>query len=243
MLIAALVSALGLGAAGIKAVGSKGKGGGRRRQGRKVISSGLGGMLPTNSGDLRIKPPEMSDVPRSIPRNIASLICWDTVKIDSAISASGNQNVEQNFTFTVTLHPQYSSWLSLFDQYCIVQATVEFDSLTPPGQTYSSPQLYTALDFDNSTALGSVASLEDYSSCETVVMAPEKRHMRSVRPSVKGVVSTTGGSNGAGVIGPSWVDSGVNNVVFFGIRSIAAFTNAGAIRTTQTIVFAFRNQI
>jgi len=246
LLVAGLLSALGLGTAGLSAMSSTGKSNqGRRPKGggsKRVVSSGLGGMNPLRSSDLQIRPPSRKNVPQHIPRNLGSAITWDIVKIESQITNSGSGLVEVNFAFTVTQNPQYSSWLTLFDQYCIPFATIEFDSLTPPGQSYSPPRIYTALDFDNTSNISSVAAIEEYDSCEVLTLSPEKRLMRSVRPSCKGAVSAGGGGSPE-VTGPVWCDSGVNNVYFYGIRSITNFANAGAVAVTQTLYCCFRNHI
>jgi hypothetical protein len=246
LLVAGLLSALGLGTAGRAAMSSTGKSNqGRRPKGggsKRVVSSGLGGMNPLNRADLAIKPPSRTNVPRSIPRSVGSAVTWDIVKIDSLITSSGSGLVETNFSFTITQNPQYASWFTLFDQYSIPMATVEFDSLTPTSQSYASVRIYTALDFDNTGAISTVPAIEEYDSCEVLTLAPEKRLMRSVRPSCKGTVSAGGGGSPE-VTGPVWCDSGVNNVYFYGIRSIANFYNAGSIAVTQTLYMCFRNHI
>lgn len=247
LLAAALASALGLGVAGMSAVrgkagrSSKRKGGGSKR----VVSSGLGGMNPTNHADLLIKPPDPRNVPRRIPRNIGKMVTWDIFKQNMTIANSGSGLVETNYSFYVTLNPQYATWLTLFDQYCIPQASIEFDSLTPPGQTYSSPVLYTALDFDNASLINTVAAIEEYDSCEVIVMAPEKRHLRSVRPCAKGVTVNTSGSGTSvsELLGPIWIDSASTATVHYGIRSLCNFFNAGSVNVTLTMYTAFRNHI
>jgi hypothetical protein len=245
---AGLISAL-IGA-GVSSLGSsKGHGGsgrgGRRKGGgsKRVASSGLGGMYPTNAADLNIRPPSYTNVPRSIPRNVGRMVTWDIFKTDVQIVSGSAGIVETNFSFVITQNPQYGSWLTLFDQYCIPQVSIEFDSLTPPGQTYSSPVLYTALDFDNASTITNISAIEEYDSCEFMVMAPEKRHLRSVRPSTKGAVLTSGTSTTAAVSGPVWCDSGNNNVTHYGIRSLVQFYNAGSIKATITMYNAYRNHI
>lgn len=243
-LLGAALSAIGvLGVSQLAGTSKSGHSVGSARKQKRANSSGLGGMNPTNRSDLRIRPPTTSNVPSTIPRNIPGMLAWDTVKIQSQVNSGGSGLVEANFIFTITLHPQYSQWLALFDQYCIVQATVEFDSLTPPGQTYSSPQLYTAIDFDNAANLGSIAAFGDFGSSESVVMAPEKRHMRSVKPCFKATLQTSGASAHNAGVGRGWIDSAANDIQHYGIRSIGQFAGAGSYNVVQTIYFAFRNQI
>jgi hypothetical protein len=243
LLLSALVSALGLGATGLAAIRGKSVPS-RRRQGgsKRSTSSGPGGMNPVNRSDLRVKPPTLFDVPKSVPRNIAAMVTWDIVKVNSTISNGSSGLVETNFAFTVNQNPQYASWLGLFDQYAIPLVSIEFDSLTPPGQTYSPPVLYTALDFDNTSNISTIAAIEEYDTCEYLTLAPEKRHLRSVRPCTK-LAAASGGGGTPGVSGPIWCDSGVNNVYHYGIRSIAQFSNAGSINVTTTLRMCYRNHI
>jgi hypothetical protein len=227
-------------------VGGGKKGPKKGRQGRKVQvrnpSSGLGGYQTVNSSDLRIRPPSNRNVPRSVPRNVAAMMAWDTVKINGSNTFSGSAILEQNYSFSMSQHPQSSSWLTLFDQYTIPQVTIEWDSTLAPGATTTSPMLYTALDFDNVTNLGTIQRLEDYTTSEAHPMNPQHRFSRSVRPVPKMLISTSSGNSPAGIVGPSWVDSGEPTAPFFGIRSILGI-GAGSFNTTITIWYCFRNQI
>jgi hypothetical protein len=215
---------------------------GRKNQSRRLTSSGLGGYNPTNRSDLAIKPPSFSNVPKKVPRNVASLIAWDSVKINSSNTFSGSAILEQNFFFTISQHPQSSSWLTLFDQYSIPQVTIEWDSTLPPGSVTASPMLYTALDFDSDGSIGTIQRIEDFSSSEAHPMHPQHRFMRSVRPVPKQLVQTSSGNSPAGIEGPSWVDSSEPNVRFYGIRSILGI-GVGSVNITTTIWYCFRNQI
>jgi len=218
----------------------------RRRRSNRINSSGAGGMTPVKQSDLRIKPPSLTNVPTSIPRNIQKSIAWDIVKINSLITSTGSPStVETNYNFYFTLNPQYASWAALFDQYSIPLASITFDSMTPSGSTAPPPVLYTALDFDNNANLGSISAIEDFDTCEVTVMAPGKRVLRSVRPSSKIVVQQAGGSNIQAVTsGPTWSDTAQNNQNYYGIRSIAFFVPTGqTINVTMTLVFCFRSRI
>lgn len=218
----------------------KRKGGGSKR----VNSSGPGGMNPVNQSDLRLKPPNAFNVPKSIPRNIGRMVTWDVYKTQFNITSGSSGLSETNYSFQANNNPQSSTWFSLFDQYCIPMVSIEFDSLTPPGQTYSSPVLYTALDFDNVSNISTIAAIEEYDSCEVIVLAPEKRTIRSVRPCTKGAILNGGGSTVIGQVqGPVWLDSGQAGIAHFGIRSMVNFSNAGAVQVIQTMYVAYRNHI
>jgi len=136
------------------------------RRVKRLSSSGLGGYNPTNRSDLLLKPPTIFNVPRSVPRNWTIQPHFDSVKINSTITPVNGSVVETNFSFSLSAHPQASNWTALFDQFSIVQATVEFDSQIPQAATGIPPVLYTALDFDNAAAISTVQALEDFSSSE-----------------------------------------------------------------------------
>lgn len=245
LITTAVLGALGLAGHSLKKSSEMGRSNARqgRRVGRGPISSGLGGMNPTNRADLAVVPPDNYNVPRRIPRNIQSLIAWDTVKVNSLITGTSSI-VETNFAASLATHPQSGQWSALFDQWTIPQFTVEFDSQIPPGSTAIPPVLFTALDFDSVNNLGSVQALEDYASCEARQLTTGVRMMRSVRPTCKVVQGISGGSTStAGLSKAMWVDSGQLNTLFYSIRSILGISPSTVVNVTWTIWYAFRNQI
>jgi hypothetical protein len=217
------------------------------RQGRRVQSRpslGIQGFQPTNRADLSIRPPNPFNMPRRIPPNVAAKIAWDTVKIDSQITVSATAVSETNYSFNLSQHPQQTSWSSLFDQWSIPQVSISFQSTLPPGSTTGPCLFHTALDFDNTTAINTVAAIEDFSSCNSVAMQPSTRFVRSVKPSCRGASVSGGSQVSAIMMGPQWIDSALPGVNFYGIRSIASSAGASyGIDVTITIWYCFRNQI
>jgi hypothetical protein len=214
------------------------------RQGRRVQrnakSGGVHGMQPTKKSDLSIRPPSMLNVPSKVPRNIASMIVWDTVKLDTSITTSTTAITETGYIWNAGSHPQGGTWRALFDQYTIVMASVVFESLTPPGSLAAPPKLFTALDFDNVGSLGSIQSIEDFTSCEVEVMAPGKALLRSVLPCTKVTNSAGSGST----LTRAWIDSSDPTATFSGIRTaIPATSVVQQIGVNVTLYFAFRNHI
>lgn len=220
------------------------------RQGRKVQvnsrSSGPNSMQPLSRADLAVVVPTPFNVPRGIPRSVASQIAWDSVKLETTITASTSGVVETNYVATLSLHPQASSWQTLFDQFSIPAFTVVFESQLAPGATFNPVSLVTALDFDSSSNIGSVSALEDYSTSESKMMGCGAKVMRSIRPCPKIVAQQPSGNASSIVAGPQWLDcaSPGNSVTFNAIRSILEqASTAYVIRVTQTVFFCFRNQI
>jgi hypothetical protein len=216
----------------------------RKNQSRTMPSTSTSGYQPENRADLTIRPPNPFNVPKRIPRNVAALVAWDTVKFDSQISVSATTFTETNFSFNLSQHPQASSWTALFDQWTIPQVSITFWSSLAPGSVTGPCQFHTALDFDNITNIGSIAAIEDFSSCNSVAMQPQTRFVRSVRPSARSYSTSGGSGNNALIVGPQWVDAAVPGVPFFGIRTIASSAGASyGIDATVTIWFCFKNQI
>lgn len=225
----------------------KGKGSSGRRTGG---SRGQAGKSPMNASDLAIRPPSVR-IPTSVPRSVSNTIVWDVVKILSTFSTSTSALSENNFSWQLALNPQAASWAALFDQWCIPQVSISFQSLLPPGSVTNGVDLVTALDFDNVTALGSLAGLSDYSSAQMAAMQPQTTVLRSVRPCIKSATSTSGSLAPTSLV-RTWVDSTYYNSgtgasaapVWYGIRSIMPASPAAySIAVVQTIWFAFRNQI
>jgi hypothetical protein len=235
-----LASLLG---SGSKSSGSASRGSSRRGSRGKKVSSKKGGMNPMDRSDLAIRPPRPSNVPRSVPRNLQSLISWDVVKFDQTLTSSSSAITESGFAAQFSNHPKFASWANLFDQYAIPMFSVEFDSECPPGYTNPPPVLYTAIDFDNTSPTGSAASMEDYSTCEYMVMSPGTRQLRSVRPCVRKVTDTGGSFSAVSVDGPSWIDTISSTVPHYGIRSLLGVSSGGTIQVqvTTTVWFCFRN--
>jgi len=170
------------------------------------------------------------------------MIVWDVVKITNLITTAVGGITEVNFAVTLNSHPQSASWTALFDQWTIPQFSVSFESQMPPGSVTAPAILFTALDFDNNTTIGSVSAIEDFSTCDSHPMNPQTTFVRSVRPTCKSAL-LAGSLVNAGTQ-RSWVDSTQPGVFFFGIRSIATATAAVYnISCITTIWYAFRNQI
>lgn len=243
-----LLAVLGLAAAGGASMWSKSSSSnssarqGRRKQSRRGLSTSVGGMNPTKSSDLSLRPPSALNVPKSVPRNVSSIIVWDTVKIDSVITATTGGVTETNFVFQMLQHPQSSSWLALFDQYCIVQVSIEFDSAVPNGSTAIPVRLYTAIDFDNAGNISTIQAIEDFSSCEVTPIVAGFRHLRTVRPCVKNTTQGSG-SNSQSSLARMWIDSGSNDDQHYGVRSMIPASATAVVNVTQTIWYAFRNHI
>jgi len=159
-----------------------GKKSSRRRGARS--GSGTTGMAPVNAADVRVRPLN-TRLPANVPRSVPNQVVWDVVKVPSVITVLTSGITEVNFQASLSSHPQVSSWTALFDQWCIPQFSVTFESQYMSNSVSAPAYIITGLDFDNVTALGSGPALEDYSTASNVVMSQAVRFTRTVRPCTK----------------------------------------------------------
>jgi len=202
-------------------------------------SRGGAGVIKSNKGDLALKPPG-NRVPR-IPKSLRNQIVWISGSMElSTITWSTSVVIENNYSFILQNLPNYTSCQNLFDQYCIAQASVSLYSGYPPGATGTPPKLYTAIDFDNSTNLGTVAAIEAYASCKIVDFTIGKVVTRSVSPCVKTNVSNVANAG----VAQSWVDCAQSSINHFGIRTMFGISGSSySCQPTLQLVVAFRNVI
>jgi len=212
----------------------------RRLSTRQGSNSGgrSGGTGRVNRLDLRCKPPT-SRVPDQVPRNLRNKITWATMRYNAALITSGASIVETNFAFGLNATAQSATWLALFDQYCIVQASITFELQSAYVTSGITGQIYTAIDFDNITNIGSVQAIENFSTCVVTQISAESSVTRSCKPCLP-----TDVNGAAGVaVGRQWIDSAFNNVPHYGIRSIIGVSTAVSITPIVTLWVAFRSVI
>jgi hypothetical protein len=203
---------------------------------------GGGAMAPRSRADLRVRPPSRR-IPSSVPKQVSNQVVWDIVRTDLTINVGTGGIAETNFSFSLASHPQAGSWGTLYDQWCIPQVTVMFRSEQPPGATFVPAIIYTALDFDGVGNLGSIAAIEDYSTCAQCTMSPGRTHTRSIKPCIK-ISTQQPSTNVNSSVDRLWQDVGANGTPWFGIRSIVSSSTATyPIVATTLTWYAFRNQI
>jgi hypothetical protein len=206
------------------------------------------GMAGSNSTDHVVKTDvslrPLSGVFRAtIPRTLSNQIVWLRSSYQQVATTSTSTFIENNFAPTASggFMPQYASWLALFDQYYLHSFTVTIANNSPEGGTAAIPQVYTAIDFDSSSNLGSLAAISAYSSCNVSTIAPGNSVTRFCQP----CVATTLGSTALSGVARTWVDSAYNAINFYAIRSIVNNTASATVQLdiTFTMNWAFRNTI
>jgi len=214
--------------------------GSRRGGTRKDAYASVLGHASIQESDLALTRQSMRNIPSQIPKQISSQIVYDVVRLSQPVTTALAAITEQNFATSLSAHPEVAQWAALFDQWCIPQYAVTFTSTEPPGSLGQSPVLTTAVDFDNTSALGSLTLLLEFENAQQVVLAPGVSHTRACRPCLKPLLP--GGATG---VDRMWCDSATPAAVWNGIRLIASATTVAStsINAQQTIWFAFRNGI
>jgi len=205
-------------------------------------SRGLGPGQKVNKRDLKLKPLSQTP-PTQIPKNIASMLTWDTIKFDVSTNTSTGGLVEFNRSFNLLDNTQSGNWIALFDQWCIVEVTVVHRSLQPPGSGGSPAELYTAIDYDSVANLGSITAIENFSNTEIMTLSTGKSVTRSVRPMIK-LSTQQPSTNVNSSLARMWQDSGASGTPHFGLRAIASsVSSVYAINSTYYVTYAFRDSI
>jgi hypothetical protein len=192
------------------------------------------------SDDLRLRPP--SGVFRaSIPRDINNQIVWQRGSYQQVITTSTTAITEQNFAPTVQFCPQYANWLSLFDQYFLHSFVVTIANNSPEGGTAACPQVFTAIDFDSSANLGSLATISGYGTCNISTLAAGCSVTRYVQPCNAADLSNVAAIGAT----RTWVDSSTTAILFYGFRSIVNNTASATVQLDYTVTsyWCFRNTI
>jgi len=155
----------------------------------------------------------------TIPRKVSTV--FSTTKMYAVESVLTTTTVPAYYTpsFTLSLlDPDYSSLAAVFDQYKvevieiiltprITQAT---SNVTQPGGF-----LYSCIDYDDQTSLGSIAAIQAYANViATRMVVP---HRRCWKPRMA-VATYAGSFGGFGNVPAGWVDTASTSVQFYGVK-------------------------
>jgi len=228
---------------------------GRRSSGRKTKDSynvdreiindarASGSTTSVISSDVSNRPQNFNITQRP-PKQIGNQIFWGRFSFDTQATTSTSGPTEINYNFLANQFNGVSGFLGVFDQYCIYAVT-----MTWFGLTFASPgnpiRLMTALDYDNSNAVGS-SGIQAFSSYNETMLAENTSLVRMVKPCVSPVIS---GSTGAGVLGSGitrqWIDAAAQSIPHYGIRSVypGVFSGTSTVEISVSAIFGFRNNI
>jgi len=206
------------------------------RGGRATASKG-GGKKGRSSGDLAVEPINPNIVPRSFPSTMNVKVPKRFRYTTATITTSTSVVTESNYVFALNNFPNYTNYTNEYDQYVIwsVEASIEWS--VPPGGTAATGQVHSAIDFDNTAALGTIQLLEDYATHKVQNLKPGSVTRRMCKP----CVSTSTGSASLGGVARQWIDSAYPAVSHYGLRFIISATGqalTGTVILTGNVWFS-----
>lgn len=178
------------------------------------------------------------------PKNFRAAIYWceSQVTVDYTITVAVNN--ENNIAFFANAVNLPTGFLTSFDVYCIYSVAVTFEVVVPSTSTAQYfGDIYTAIDYDNVNNIGSVSSLQQYSTIATHSLQIGRPVTRLIKPCVSPALFVSGASTGY-TSARSWVDGAYPNVPHYGLRTVipnppTSFT----LRAVLNYVVGFRNTI
>lgn len=208
------------------------------------------GDVLSNPSDIGRRPLSMALV-QSPPKRIQDKIYWlEKTNNANLTLATGGGVSELNFGFILNAFSEAGALAGLFDQYCIYSVTTSARleiSNVPVSPETSFGRIYSAVDFDSDTAVGSETAIQEFSSCQGSELIFGKSYERFVKPTI---ATVTGGANSSSATGVAmtraWINSAFPSVKHFGIRYLTVGNNTGTAQNVSiiySIVFGFRNSI
>lgn len=174
------------------------------------------------------------------PRNWMSQIHWVRGSYQTVVTTSTTAITEQNNSFTLsTFLSAAGSYAGIFDQYYIDSVAITVANNSPQGGTGVCPQVYSALDWDSVSTLGSLALIAAFNNCNISTLAAGTSVTRYISPSNATTVATSATSG----VTRTWIDSIYTAIPFYGWRLIVNNTPGAAVQldVTFSTLFAFRN--
>lgn len=139
--------------------------------------------------------------------------------------------------FTLSQIDQYATFVNLFDQYRIDSVEVWITPQVSADVTLRQGMLFSVLDFDDSTALTSVAAAQDYSTCVT---SPQTcGHYRHFKPRAAMALYAPSAFTNFGNIASPWIDTSSSGVTHYGVKVAASPTSV----SPQTFDLSIRYHI
>lgn len=180
-------------------------------------------------------------VPLTPPRDINEQLVWTRCTLDTTSNLSSTIETVLAVFFKLTMLPNYSSWETLFDQYCIPIVVCEYrGSETETLDKAAAPRVWSVLDHDDANTITSLQA-KSYSSCYESRIS--EKVTRVLYPRI--ALAAYSGAFTSYANNRSWIDCASDTVQHFGIKFAAeADTRSGGpaeLLFRYTIYFAFRN--
>jgi len=172
------------------------------------------------------------------PRQVGNQIYWLKELVTSTLNTSTTTYIENNVSFTLSGLNNYSGLVSVFDQYCIysVAISISVDGSAPVGVSAS---VLTALDYDNTSAIGPTG-IASFNNCSETLIGPSTSLVRYVKPCIA-LAAYTGTFTGYATQ-RCWLNSNSPSINHYGFRLVVLPTNATfSLRIVYEYTCGFRN--
>jgi len=160
-------------------------------------------------------------------------------------------NLFWTLAFSLQDLTQVATLTALFDQYRVdkvivklVPQSTSINVMNTASPNNLVPTLYAVLDFDDSTALGSIAAAVEYDNCQIV---PYGQGVEiEVTPSYTPAIYAAGAFSGYAVQKAGWVDCANTSVAHYGIKGVVSALTALSTSTVAWNIYpkyyvSFRN--
>jgi hypothetical protein len=141
--------------------------------------------------------------------------------VDLGTVTQSTSAVTGGFNFVLNSVDNSNAFRTIFDSYKIAFLKVKFRPVFT-AQNFSSlptpPLLYTAIDYDNATAPGSIAAIRQYSSCKETRY--DKDNVRCFKPRITMGAASSSFLLAANVSQAAWLDCADPNVQHFGLKYV-----------------------
>lgn len=190
--------------------------------------------------DMQLRPVSNTFYSRP-PRSLFNQIYF--VRQDQCTTQTTNTTTisENNYNWSASNNLiQLSNFAAIFDQYALYSAVVSISNLSNNAAVASLPQVFTAIDFDNTSSIGLVG-IQAFSSCNADILKPGGSVTRIIVPNTK----VSNGSVAGSGMSRNWLDMAAPSVAWLGLRTIANNTPGAAIvlDVSFSLTWAFRNTI
>jgi len=213
-----------------------------RKTGRRQAAAGAAGSgsPATRVWNITAQPyPSSSNVMRgdNVIHNVRQ-----TADLGPFITSSAGGEVDGSQSFQIALVPGITSWLSVFDQYRIIQIEVWATLQCSSGQSLIDGfRWFSVVDYDDANNITASAA-QQYSNCTDC--GRNESVYRRFRPHMSIAVGAVGGTVNSGNALSTWVDSARTDVNHFGVKYALQATSTTVV-LSQRVRFhlQFRNNI
>jgi len=177
------------------------------------------------------------------PKNIRGQIHWvqaEAVKVNT-LASSGN--TEFNIQFALSDLASVVGLTGYFDQYCIysIVVTLSFNDVGVSATTETG-RGYTAIDYDNTTNLGSESAIQAFGTA--VAFVPGRSvQQRLIKPCVAPALYNAGAVFTGYGVARAWLDCTSTGIIHYGYRSFFSGNGVSGINANYiiTYIIGFRN--